>query len=238
MGLRCNNGQLEVASIFANQLHTSEATFGAAQEICRHQAEFVKSYLQNSWYETWSYLFQKTKDAPGCEYGIAAFYKGIPSSLGGYAYMLPNEPGFEERWVVCVKGSGREICSTHLHSARHSTSDDNLRARQAAKVADMTETAFATGLQVWVGGDFNEQPNHSVLDRMYSNIYLRGEGIHYEAYGCNPTCTRTMWANTTDGNKKYDYIFSVPTVGPAYAYYVSPSPFSDHHMWEGSYYEG
>ncbi len=114
-------------------------------------------------------------------------------------------PGSEWRKLLCMQ-------TVFLHTVRpcvtHTVfSPESLTDTQISEVRDHVNPIALTAWATVVGGDFNETPLETSLDRMYSNTFQSGYGLFSEAsQNCQGSLAQRCGLATL-GSLKVDYMF-------------------------------
>lgn len=169
-------------------------------EVCRGQYQAVQEWLRGAgWpadrgnFSRFTATLEPRKGlCRGSEpYGIALFSKW---PLGpAETYVLPSDGTAERRALLCAPLADRPevaFCTTHLTPRAFPGRDGAPNDRQIAAVRARLDAFDAAGRSYLVAGDFNAQPHHTRMDRMYAPSAGRrtghgGRGAHRELDGAD-----------------------------------------------------
>jgi endonuclease/exonuclease/phosphatase family metal-dependent hydrolase len=219
------------ADAIVSSLVSFGAHFASLNELCRSTGTDIVAKAQArglalSGYFTQTYAF--AGNCPGGSYGNMVLYRG--SLVGATVTPLPSGGSSEVRKLTCVATSEPgtlRMCGTHI------TNNRDLQNQQIDLVrSTVNPYAVAPGGYVIVGGDFNQTPSTSAIQRMYT-----GYGGYFNevdrAGGCNDSVSneRTTWSGIFP--VKYDYIFVAASRFTCHWGDATSSSVSDHSPLRG-----
>lgn len=232
-------GRDEIAHATAKTIREQLPAVVTLNEVCLGQLQTVGKDLEEEGIKYQfhhDYILHREDGAGSCDFGNAVMWLSDEPADREPEMYLSIPPKEQARKLLAVRvGCLRlptVLCVTHLTSGR-GAGMRRLRKKQAVQIAEYVRSWKDRGVEVILGGDFNEQPDSPVLDPMYLPAYGgESSGICYEATSReapNPGVRTRPFLPTHRSGRKYDYVFMTTGYTPM-GVRVTHS-LSDHHPY-------